>query len=102
MGGGQKQAPPPLLKILDVGFLVGVVPLEALLSKFHEDFLSGTAWRSMGFDSYVLATVHTFACENTLGALLVRVIKLGVIDTPREYPILLDDIAEKCLFLPLS
>ena len=42
---GQKQAPPPLLKILDVGFLVGVVPLEALLSKFHE----------------ALATAHTFA-----------------------------------------
>ena len=79
VGGDRTEAgSTPLLKILDVGFLVGVVPLEALLSKFHETFLSGTAWRSMGVGSHEVATALTFTCENLLGAFLVQVVKLGV------------------------
>ena len=71
MGKIQNQDPPPLQKTLGIGFLIGIVPLKAFLSKFHEVFLVGTAWRSMGDILYALATSHTFASENLLGAFLV-------------------------------
>ena len=96
---GQKQAPLPLLKILGVGFFVGVVPLEALLLTFHEDFLYGTAWRSSGVGSHAISTAYKFTCENVLGEFLMRFIKLGVFDIIGEYPMLLDELAEKAPIL---
>ena len=99
---GQKQAPPPLLKILGVGFLVGVVPLEELLSKFHEAFFSGTTWGSMLVGSHALATAYTFTCENVLGAFLVQILKLGVFKILGGYPMLLDDLAEKAPVIALE
>ena len=56
----------------------------------------------MGVGSHTLSTAHTFACENIIGAFLVRVIKIGVFDIPREYPMLLDDLAEKAPVLDLE
>ena len=100
VGGGE--APPPLLKILGVGFLVGVVTLVEFVSEFHEAFLSSASLRSMGDGSHVLATAHTSARENVLGAFLVRVIKLGVLDIPEEYPMLLYGLAEKVPVLALE
>ena len=49
----------------------------------------------MGFGLHALATYHTFARENLLGAFLLRFIKLGFLDIPGEYPMLLDYLAEK-------
>ena len=46
----------------------------------------------MGVGSHEVATALTFTCENLLGAFLVRVIKLGILGIPGEYPMLLYDL----------
>ena len=104
VGGGERTeaGSTPRLKIMGVVFLVGVVPLKELLSKLHKAFLSGNTWRSIGVGSYAFATAHTFVCENVLGAFLMQFIKLEVLDIPGEYPMLMDDLTEKSLFLYLS
>ena len=56
----------------------------------------------MGVGSHALSTSHTFACENLIGAFLVRLVKLGVFDILGGYPILLDDFAEKVPVLALE
>ena len=56
----------------------------------------------MGFGSHSLAIAHIFACENSLGAFLVRVVKLGFFDISGEYLMLLGDFAGKATVLDLE
>ena len=51
---------------------------------------------------HALATAHTFSCENVLFVFLVRVIKLEVFEILGEYPMLLDDLAEKAPVIDLE
>ena len=52
--------------------------------------------------SHSLATAHTFVCENSTVAFLLRVVKLGGFDILGGYPMLLDDLAEKAPVIALE
>ena len=56
----------------------------------------------MGVGLHEHTTAHTFVCGNVLGAFLMQCIKIESYDIPGEYPMLLDDLAEKAPVLALE